>query len=255
MKTKFVISLCLLIIQLCGYTQTEKNYKISGTVTDRRYKTQLQFCNVQLVSNKGLVIETRTDKQGYYNFDSLVLDNTTIIIKATKKGYFNNNDSREIKFPSVANDTIIDLCLDRIPIIRDFVFDFYFSYNSIIPDSNFQKHLSNVIEMLDYKKDVSVMIIAFKDSAETLDLRKERATLVYNEFIKRGIKKKRLKIEVSNKTNVYTRGEYTLDDKTNEYIFPEITETYIQNAPKEEQEVLRQRNRSVLLKYFKTEKE
>ena len=243
---KIILSLVFIIITFISEGQTKTYYKISGQVRDFNTLQFLDGCNVKLVSTTGLFLEVKTNKKGLYSFDSLSLDNYKLNIEVVRKSYLNNDKSRiSIHFEKTPFDTIINFKLIQIPISIMWFPEVYFKKNSSKPIGNFQDSLYDMEKVTQELYHQKLVIIGYKDSLETIDKRKERAELIYNYFIKKGVNKNKLTIEISNKPNFGKHIEPFYDLETGKANYYDITESYILNAPIEKQESLRQLNRCV----------
>ncbi|MFZ4398743.1 MAG: OmpA family protein [Bacteroidales bacterium] len=229
---KYILLIGLFAFQLCLHSQTIKYYSISGHIKDDKSNLQLGNCTLKLLSSTGLIKSTVSNDKGVYIFDSIPVENKYIELIVEKKKFF--SVKKKFNYNVIPQDTIINFNLSINNQHGDPLPGIYFKYNSVSLQDNSTVILSELATFLEGNKNIKIKIVGYKDSIETKDMRYDRAKVVYNLIIKKGIKKGRLIIEVSDNPV---------------FLYNEIyTETYIKNTMKEEQEKLRQFNRCVMFK-------
>ncbi|MDD3281151.1 MAG: hypothetical protein PHC83_06230 [Bacteroidales bacterium] len=240
---RIFIIIVVLLTQFKIFSQSEKFYKISGKIVEKKSKLIVPNCNILLTTNTGFVFSTMTDKYGIYNIDSIPIENYSISIRVHETMFY--PEVIKFQFSSIPTDTTMNFEIDVISMCADYFPEIYFHENKIKSDSNFLFVIKWITDFLLENKDLNIVIIGFKDSSEIKDYRYERAFLVYNEIVKQGGDSNRLKIEVSNKPSKLKPDIIEYDYAKKKYNVDELTEEYILNSPIEKQESLRQLNKIV----------
>ena len=242
---KYFLIIVLFLSQFDLFSQDNGIYQITGHVIEKESKSSIEKCGITLISETGLILTSTTDSSGYYQLDSIPLDNKKIHLECDVNYFF--RDKRNLNFFKSPHDTIVNFELSLIPTLVDWLMEIHFDYNSLTPNTNFNVFVTWAVDFLSSNPNLAFTIIGHKDSLETIDLRYDRAVFIYNALIKNGADKNRLTIETSDKHNILKPNAVYPDLKTKEKQITEITEDYIMNSPVEQRDSLRQLNRSVTL--------
>jgi outer membrane protein OmpA-like peptidoglycan-associated protein len=248
MKNSKPIFLLFLVVLFSyfGMCQNKDIYKISGLVYDKATKVCLDACKIKIFATTKFQLETTTDSLGHFCAANIPVEASKLVLKVERRGFY--EEQFKIELGSIPHDTIIDIELSQIPSAIDWLPEVYFDFNGLKPDSNFQNTISQVADMilrLSSDPNFSLSIIGYKDSLETKDLRLERAKLVYDALLEKGVDKTRLKIESSNESNILKPNEAYREVRTNKFRSNAITEEFITNSPIAKRDSLRRLNRCV----------
>lgn len=119
---------------VCFIAKAQDSHKLSGRITDCKWKMGIAYTTVKLVSRSGINVETLSDSLGYYYFnDSVLKPNTAFIITTrapvteesklnfgkcpyypcySNKEYFNSSDKVKFKIDDVlSKEYVNDFCL------------------------------------------------------------------------------------------------------------------------------------------------
>lgn len=206
----------------------ERHNTISGVVSDCKNRAVIPSVTIKLVGSDGSSIETKTNTNGYYLFDSSMVNLNTQYVVTTQigvevttanvpRGYLNSSDKVKLNITtSSERNTIVDFCLApnfecvlRLPEFRftknsatnfyssDSLDDLNFAYQVLIDNPTF------VIELGGH---------ASKDEKNPDKLGQKRAQLIKDLLVKRGISQERVIVKSYSDT-IYN--EY-LDEQTYE---------------------------------------
>jgi hypothetical protein len=239
----------LLFLQISLFAQNNDRFRISGSVTEEESQTGVSACNISVLSPSGFIYETISDTGGHYIIDNVNKKDSVFEIHVNKARFYGTRS--KLIFHERPHDTILDIKIIYIPFSGDWFPDIHFKYNSSTPEQGFLDTLAVTVTYLKDNPRWKINVIGYKDSAETLDRRKERAELICKELIKQGINNNRLKIELSDKPNVLKPGRVQVDYKTGNLILTKLTEEYILSIPSvNDRESLRQLNRCVTFEVY-----
>jgi hypothetical protein len=171
-------------------------------VYDKETKLFLEDCKIKVFATTNFTMEMLSDSMGRFHVEDIPIQASTLLFEVERSGFY--EEKFKMKWESIPHDTVIDIQLSPIPVSIHWLPEIYFEVNSLKPDSEFQKKISQVADIIQHfssDPDFSLSIIGYKDSLETKDLRLERANLVYNALVEKGIDKTRLKVEISNEPN------------------------------------------------------
>lgn len=226
-------------------SQNLEEIKISGYVVEKKSKLAVENCKIALLFSNGINIETQTDSLGFFCFDISKDKDMQLIIVCEKNMFY--TEKLRVDLRNVSSDTLINIDMTLVKLLTSWLPDFYFEYNSLNSESDFDTTLSFYLNFLQQNDNISFDIIGFKDSSETIDLRYERAALIYNMFIELGANRNRFTIKISESPNILKPEYEELDFATGEPVKIFLTEQFISNQASEKIDSLRRLNRSVTL--------
>ncbi len=184
---------------------------ISGFVTDKETRKPLHSDKVMINGPGGFYLETFTNSQGEYRFDSLK-PNHIYTVKVTKKGYF--SESRVCRIPEARkplllnkqNGVDMDFELVAIQEKKEVVINnIYYDFDKATLRESSKLELNKLVSMLRETPNVIVQINAHTDTrgshAYNDKLSDSRAASVVNYLIANGIDPERLVSRGLGKSN------------------------------------------------------
>ena len=239
----------LLLLQISLFSQTVDRFKISGYVKESESKIGVTGCRISVLSPSGLIYKTNSDTTGHYRIDNVNKIDSVFEIQVNKDKFFGTHS--KLIFHERPHDTLLNLEIIYIPISGNWFPDIHFDYHSATPEKGFLDTLAHTVTYLLENPRWKIKVIGYKDAAETVDLRKERANFILNELVKQGINKNRLKIEISQDPNVLKPSTVKVDYSTGNLILTKLTENYILSIPSgQDRERIRQLNRCVTFEIY-----
>jgi hypothetical protein len=229
--------------------QATERFIISGCVKEQASQIGVSACNISVISANGNIFKTITDTGGHYSLDQVNARDSVFEIRLNKTRFFGT--SSKLIFHEKPHDTIVNFEIVYMPVSGPWFPDIHFEYNSVKPEEGYLDTLAITVQYLMENPRWKIKVIGFKDSAETIDVRKERANFIFSELVKKGISENRLKIEISNDANVIKTGTLKIDYSTGDVIWTRLSEKYILSIPPgKDREDIRQLNRCVSFEIF-----
>jgi len=223
-------------------------------VIDDRTEKPIADATVKSISSDGITAETRTGKEGDFQFN--LKPNTDYVFIALKEGYLNNKSRVTTKGEQRSRDfkTIINLTpIDRPIEIPDIVYDF--ASAALRPES--KAALDKLVETLNDNPNVTILLMANTDyignEKANLELSQRRAQSVVDYLIEKGIAPDRLVAKGNGESE-----PKVVDEKINrQYPFLPVgtvlTESFIKTLNPDQQEFANQINRRTEFKVLRTD--
>lgn len=183
----------LFYFQLAGL-----NYAIQGTVRDEKSMQLMKDVRIKLVGSDGTNVETRTDKKGFYKFDSTIIRRNVVYkMYLSKQSYYSVEGSESTRGYSTNKTIVHDFRMEpvpRRPIILPKV-DFELAKTDI--QSQFMDSLMDLYLIMENNPNLVVEIRAHTDCQPYLGvtndtLSQRRAQSVVDYLVNRGIERARL---------------------------------------------------------------
>lgn len=253
------------VMLICFYANGQENHKLSGRITDCKWKTVVPKTTVKLVSSSGINVETLSDSLGFYYFnDSLLKPNVSYVITTrspitedskllpfgkcpyspcySTKEYLNSSD--KVKFKT--DDSLQfkkythDFCLVELLRCGWSIPDLYFEKNTTqfgtehVNYENFETSpdttMDCLIGLMICNPDFAIEISGYADKREwhKQSLSEKRALKVYDLFIEKGVKKERLRVKSCGSKNPFmSNDEWGWRIKTPHYMNRRVTITLL----------------------------
>ncbi len=191
-----------------------RHNSLSGLITDCKTKVPIANAYVKLVGSDGSSTEIATDSRGCYLFDSTKINVNTsyiVMVNTPSEGqrYFGSSDKRKFTSTGTAYDKFtLDFCLDKNKGCTAYILPtFFFEKNSSVKfkaDTNFMD-LNQLYQIL---MDNPTYVIEIGGHAAILEkkkenLAKERADMIRNLLIAKGIESERLVVKNYIDTKLY----------------------------------------------------
>lgn len=220
---KRVVFLGLMLV--CFLVNGQESHKLSGWITDCKFKTAIAKARVKLVSSSGLNVETLSDSLGFYHFnDSLLKPDVTYVLSTIAPdeekripfgmcpysyfhdGYLNSSDKLKFKTDENRAPNILAFNFCLVPIqVQIRIPSVYFKKNSL----DFDKEKIEGLEHYFYSGDTVVDCLvdlmknypdfvfelsghADKKEKNAKELSELRVKKVYNLVVQKGVQKDRV---------------------------------------------------------------
>ncbi|MDA3944484.1 MAG: OmpA family protein [Bacteroidetes bacterium] len=219
---------------------------ISGIVSDRETKKPMPLEKVVVSGPGGFLLETYTDLQGLYRFDSLK-PNHIYTVKVSKQGYF--NESRVCRIPDAKKPQLlnkqngVDMDFELTPIQEKkevLINNIYYDFDKASLRESSKIELNKLVSMLRETPQVIVQINAHTDARGSNSyndkLSEERAASVVNYLVRHGIDPARLVFRGFGKRNLVianatTENEHQTNRRTTFTVTGTDFKPFVSQAP------------------------
>jgi len=180
-----------------SFKRKKIKFSVSGTVKDERTLLSLENVNVSLTDNKGKIKITKTNKSGFYKFDSsCFIENNNYSILFSKENYFSYRDSIDTYNFTSNNDFEIDVILDPIPKDPIVLPNILYDLNKWDLKPQYQDSLKLLIGVLNDNPNLVIELRSHTDSRANQEyndnLSQKRAQTVVDFLVHNGIEPQRL---------------------------------------------------------------
>ena len=174
------------------------NYAIQGTVRDEKSMQLMKDVRVKLVGSDGTNIETRTDKKGFYKFDSTVVRRDVVYkMYLSKQSYYSVEGSASTR-GYFTNKTIVqDFRMDPVPRRPIVLPEIRFDLAKADLQAQFMDSLMDLYLVMENNPNLVVEIRSHTDCQPYIGmtndtLSQRRAQSVVDYLVNRGIDRERL---------------------------------------------------------------
>ena len=174
------------------------NYSIEGIVRDEKSMQLMQDVRVKLVGSDGTEIETRTDRQGHYKFDSTQV-NRDIIYKLylSKKDYYSVEGSESTRGYNTSKYIKHDFRMDPVPRTPVVLPEISFDLARTELKGEFMDSLMDLLIIMENNPSLVIEIRSHTDCQPYVGLTNDtlsqrRAQTVVDYLVSRGIERDRM---------------------------------------------------------------
>ena len=174
------------------------NYSIEGIVRDEKSMQLMQDVRVKLVGSDGTEAEVRTDKRGYYKFDSTIVRRDVIYkLYLSKKNYYSIEGSESTKGYNNNKYLKHDFRMDPVPRTPVILPEIRFDLARTELKGEFMDSLMDLLIIMENNPGLMVEIRAHTDCQPYVGLTNDtlsqrRAQTVVDYLVNRGIERERL---------------------------------------------------------------
>lgn len=174
------------------------NYSIEGIVRDEKSMQLMQDVRVKLVGSDGTEKEVRTDKRGYYKFDSTVVRrDVTYKLYLSKKNYYSIEGSESTRGYNTNKYIKHDFRMDPVPRTPVVLPEIRFDLARTELKGEFMDSLMDLLIIMENNPGLVVEIRAHTDCQPYVGLTNDtlsqrRAQTVVDYLVNRGIERERL---------------------------------------------------------------
>ena len=174
------------------------NYAIEGTVRSEKSMQLLEGVRIKMVGSDGSQFETRTDKKGYYKFDSTQVRRDVVYkMYLSKKDYFSIEGSESTKGYTTNKTLVHDFRMDPVPMRPVILPEIRFDLARTELKGEFMDSLMDLYIVMDNNPNIVVEIRSHTDCQPYIGLTNDtlsqrRAQTVVDYLVSRGIERDRL---------------------------------------------------------------
>ncbi|MBR1785256.1 MAG: PD40 domain-containing protein [Bacteroidales bacterium] len=174
------------------------NYSIEGTVRDEKSMQLMQDVTIKLVGSDGSEHETRTDRRGYYKFDSTVVRRDVVYkMYLSKKNYYSIEGSESTRGYNTNKYIKHDFRMDPVPRTPVVLPEIRFDLARTELKGEFMDSLMDLLIIMENNPGLVVEIRSHTDCQPYLGLTNDtlsqrRAQTVVDYLANRGIERERL---------------------------------------------------------------
>ena len=174
------------------------NYAIQGTVRDEKSMQLMKHVRIKLVGSDGTTTETRTDKKGFYKFDSTIIRRDVVYkMYLSKQSYYSLEGSDSNRGYSTNKTIVHDFRMDPVPRRPIVLPQINFELAKTDIQSQFMDSLMDLYLVMENNPNLVVEIRAHTDCQPYVGLTNDtlsqrRAQSVVDYLVNRGIERERL---------------------------------------------------------------
>ncbi len=174
------------------------NYAIQGTVRDEKSMQLMKDVRVKLVGSDGTVAETRTDKKGFYKFDSTIIRREVVYkMYLSKQSYYSIEGSESTRGYNTDKLLVHDFRMEPVPRRPIVLPQINFELAKTDIQSQFMDSLMDLYLVMENNPNLMVEIRAHTDCQPYVGLTNDtlsqrRAQSVVDYLVNRGIERERL---------------------------------------------------------------
>lgn len=174
------------------------NYAIQGTVRDEKSMQLMQDVRVRLVGSDGTTAETRTDKKGFYKFDSTLIRRDVVYkFYLSKQSYYSLEGSESTRGYNTNKTIVHDFRMEPVPRRPIVLPEIRFDLGKTDLLSEFMDSLMDLYMVMENNPNLVVEIRAHTDCQPYVGLTNDtlsqrRAQSVVDYLVSRGIERQRL---------------------------------------------------------------
>lgn len=174
------------------------NYAIQGTVRDEKSMQLMKDVRIKLVGSDGTNSETRTDKKGFYKFDSTIIRRNVVYkMYLSKQSYYSVEGSESTKGYSTNKTIVHDFRMEPVPRRPIILPQINFELAKTDIQSQFMDSLMDLYLVMENNPNLVVEIRAHTDCQPYVGLTNDtlsqrRAQSVVDYLVNRGIERERL---------------------------------------------------------------
>ena len=174
------------------------NYAIQGTVRDEKSMQLMKDVRIKLVGSDGTNIETRTDKKGFYKFDSTVVRRDVVYkMYLSKQSYYSVEGSASTRGYSTNKTIVQDFRMEPVPRRPIVLPEIRFDLAKADLQAQFMDSLMDLYMVMENNPNLVVEIRSHTDCQPYIGmtndtLSQRRAQSVVDYLVNRGIDRERL---------------------------------------------------------------
>ena len=174
------------------------NYAIQGTVRDEKSMQLMKDVRIKLVGSDGTNIETRTDKKGFYKFDSTVVRRDVVYkMYLSKQSYYSVEGSASTRGYSTNKTIVQDYRMEPVPRRPIVLPEIRFDLAKADLQAQFMDSLMDLYLVMENNPNLVVEIRSHTDCQPYIGmtndtLSQRRAQSVVDYLVNRGIDRERL---------------------------------------------------------------
>ena len=174
------------------------NYAIQGTVRDEKSMQLMQDVRIRLVGSDGSSAETRTDKKGFYKFDSTLIRRDVVYkMYLSKQSYYSLEGSESTRGYNTNKTIVRDFRMEPVPRRPIVLPEIRFDLGKTELLSQFMDSLMDLYIIMENNPNLVVEIRAHTDCQPYVGLTNDtlsqrRAQSVVDYLVSRGIERQRL---------------------------------------------------------------
>lgn len=174
------------------------NYAIQGSVRDEKSMQLMKDVRIRLVGSDGTNAETRTDKKGFYKFDSTIIRRNVVYkMYLSKQSYYSLEGSESTRGYSTNKTIVHDFRMEPVPRRPIILPKINFELAKTDIQSQFMDSLMDLYLVMENNPNLVVEIRAHTDCMPYVGLTNDtlsqrRAQSVVDYLVNRGIERERL---------------------------------------------------------------
>ena len=174
------------------------NYAIQGTVRDEKSMQLIKDARLKLVGSDGTEAETRTDKKGFYKFDSTIIRRDVVYkMYLSKTGYYSTEGSESTRGYNTNKTLVHDFRMEPVPRRPIVLPQIRFDLAKTDLKSEFMDSLMDLYLIMENNPNIVVEIRSHTDCQPYVGLTNDtlsqrRAQSVVDYLVSRGIERERL---------------------------------------------------------------
>lgn len=174
------------------------NYAIQGTVRDEKSMQLIKDARLKLVGSDGSEAETRTDKKGFYKFDSTIIRRNVVYkMYLSKTGYYSTEGSESTRGYNTSKLLVHDFRMEPVPRRPIVLPQIRFDLAKTDLKSEFMDSLMDLYLVMENNPNLVVEIRSHTDCQPYVGLTNDtlsqrRAQSVVDYLVNRGIERERL---------------------------------------------------------------
>ena len=180
------------------FTLPSLNYAIEGTVRSEKSMQLLEGVRIRMVGSDGSDIETRTDKKGYYKFDSTQVRRDVVYkMYLSKKDYFSIEGSESTRGYNTNKTLVHDYRMEPVPSRPVVLPEINFDVAKTELKGEFMDSLMDLLIVMENNPGIVVEIRSHTDCQPYIGLTNDtlsqrRAQTVVDYLVNRGVERERL---------------------------------------------------------------
>ena len=180
------------------FTLPSLNYAIEGTVRSEKSMQLLEGVRIKVVGSDGSEMETRTNKKGYYKFDSTQVRRDVVYkMYLSKKDYFSIEGSESTKGYTTDKTLVHDFRMEPVPLRPVILPEIRFDLAKTELKGEFMDSLMDLYIVMENNPNIVVEIRSHTDCQPYIGLTNDtlsqrRAQTVVDYLVSRGIERDRL---------------------------------------------------------------
>lgn len=174
------------------------NYAIQGTVRDEKSMQLIKDARLKIVGSDGMEAETRTDKKGFYKFDSTLIRRDVVYkMYLSKSGYYSTEGSESTRGYTTNKTLVHDFRMEPVPRRPIVLPQIQFDLAKADLKADFMDSLMDLYLIMDNNPNLVVEIRSHTDCQPYVGLTNDtlsqrRAQSVVDYLVSRGIERDRL---------------------------------------------------------------
>lgn len=174
------------------------NYAIQGTVRDEKSMQLIKDARLKIVGSDGMEAETRTDKKGFYKFDSTLIRRDVVYkMYLSKSGYYSTEGSESTRGYTTNKTLVHDFRMEPVPRRPIVLPRIQFDLAKADLKADFMDSLMDLYLIMDNNPNLVVEIRSHTDCQPYVGLTNDtlsqrRAQSVVDYLVSRGIERDRL---------------------------------------------------------------